>query len=500
MSQAIKPFLQRFLIATVIATVLFCVPSYASITALDMAQSSSQVFSKISENASPAVVFIKVEQEVNVRQRRYNDPFGQDDFFNDEFFRHFFGDSYQSPRSPRRQSPAPSRKPEKRRRISGQGSGFFISSDGYILTNSHVVAKADVITVTLISGKSYKATLIGKDPQSDVALIKVKGRRFPYLTLGDSDQLNVGEWVLAIGNPFGLSNSITAGIVSAKGRSQVGITNYENFIQTDAAINPGNSGGPLLNLKGDVIGMNTAIFTRSGGYMGIGFSIPINMIKKIKTQLQSKGKVIRGYLGIIIQPLSEALAKSFRVDSGKGILISEVAEDSPAEKYGLKQGDVITKLNGKQVKTVSQFRNTIALTPPKSKVTLEIVRGGAPQVISVKIGTLSKDRSSKPSKAKETANKLGITAKTLTPDEKSSLGLSSGIVITSVKGGSLADYAGIKKGQIILEANQSPITSVKQFKKILRNHQKQNPLLLLIRDGKYSRYVTISFDSFNPKQ
>ena len=448
-------------------------------------------FHKLQKKTSPAVVFIKVEQEVTVNNRRYRDPFGQDDFFNDEFFRQFFGESYQSPRPRRGPQRPPNEAPRKRRRVSGQGSGFIISKNGYILTNAHVVAKADIITVTLADGKSLKATLIGSDPQSDVALIQIKGKSFPYLKLGNSEQLDVGEWVLAIGNPFGLSNSLSAGIVSAKGRSQVGITNYENFIQTDAAINPGNSGGPLLNLKGEVIGMNTAIFTRSGGYMGIGFSIPINMIKKIKTQLQAKGKVTRGYLGVIIQELSEELASSFKITSGKGILVSEIAENSPAEKYGLKQGDVIIALNGKPVEKVSTFRNTIALTPPKSKVIVDVIRKGSPQTLSIKIGNLEKAQEKNRPIKKTNTPKLGITTEDLSEDEKKQLKIRSGIKITSVKSASLADYAGLKKGQIILELNQKVVTSSSEFKKAIKKHPKDKVLLLLIKEGNYSRFITI---------
>ena len=489
-----KTYLQSSLFKIILCAsfCLFYLPSGTLLASpLEVAQSTSQIFSQIAKKTSPAVVFIKVEQEVTLNNRRYRDPFGQDDFFNDEFFRQFFGESYQSPRPRRSPQRPPNEAPRKRRRVSGQGSGFIISKNGYILTNAHVVAKADIITVTLADGKSLKATLIGSDPQSDVALIQIKGKSFPYLKLGNSDQLDVGEWVLAIGNPFGLSNSLSAGIVSAKGRSQVGITNYENFIQTDAAINPGNSGGPLLNLKGEVIGMNTAIFTRSGGYMGIGFSIPINMIKKIKTQLQAKGKVTRGYLGVIIQELSEELASSFKITSGKGILVSEIAEDSPAEKYGLKQGDVIIALNGKPVEKVSTFRNTIALTPPKSKVIVDVIRKGSPQTLSIKIGNLEKAQEKNRPIKKTNTPKLGITTEDLSEDEKKQLKIRSGIKITSVKSASLADYAGLKKGQIILELNQKVVTSSSEFKKAIKKHPKDKVLLLLIKEGNYSRFITI---------
>lgn len=251
-------------------------------------------FADIVEKVSPAVVFIKVEQKVEGQMGYTNNPF---ELFNDDFMRRFFGQRFQQQQAPRQDQI-----------VMGQGSGFIISKDGYILTNNHVAGKAEKITVKLLNGREVEARLIGTDPHSDVAVIKIDAGDLPFLTLGDSDNLRVGEWVLAVGNPFGLSHTVTAGIVSAKGRSSVGIADYEDFIQTDAAINPGNSGGPLLDLDGRVVGINTAIFSKNGGYMGIGFTIPINMVKVIRDQLIANGKVERGYLGITMQNLNPELA------------------------------------------------------------------------------------------------------------------------------------------------------------------------------------------------
>jgi serine protease Do len=288
------------------------------ITAL---QHLSTGFTRVAKRTLPAVVFIQVEK--NVERGRgpgeFNNPF---DLFNDEFFHRFFGERFH--RQPRQY---------KQR---GLGSGFIVSHDGYILTNHHVVGDAEHIMVKLADGREVKAKLVGTDPKSDVAVIKIKGDDLPVLPLGDSDTLEVGEWVVAIGNPFGLTHTITVGVVSAKGRSGMGIEDYEDFIQTDAAINPGNSGGPLINLQGKVIGINTAIYSRSGGYMGIGFAIPINMVKAIEQQLIASGKVTRGYLGINIQDLSEDLANSFGLKTTKGVLVADVVENSPAAKGGLK--------------------------------------------------------------------------------------------------------------------------------------------------------------------
>ncbi|RLB71203.1 MAG: serine protease, partial [Deltaproteobacteria bacterium] len=306
---------------------------------LENLRETGKAFRSVAKQVGSAVVFIKVEKEVKQRGMG-SDSFGGSPF-NDELLRRFFGQPPQQKRSPH-QTP--------KHNAAGQGSGFIVSSDGYIMTNNHVVADADKVTVQLLDGSEYEAKIIGTDPPTDVALIKIDvDEKLPALKLGDSDQLEVGDWVLAFGNPFGLSHTLTAGIVSAKGRSGMGLSDYENFIQTDAAINPGNSGGPLVNLDGEVVGMNTAIYSRSGGYMGIGFAIPINMAKNIRQQLIQDGGVTRGRLGVYIQDLNKDLAESFGINQHEGILVAQVLEDSPAEKAGVQQGDVILKLDGEKV-------------------------------------------------------------------------------------------------------------------------------------------------------
>jgi len=276
---------------------------------IELLARTSQAIAEIVREAMPAVVFVQVEKTVEQRSSFFG---GQNPFSNDPFFQRFFGPQF-------RQRP---RKFKQR----GQGSGFIMSKDGYILTNNHVVGDADSISVKLADGRKFKAKVIGKDPQSDVAVIKIKASGLPVLPLGNSDALQVGEWVIAIGNPFGLTQTVTVGVVSAKGRSRLGISDYEDYIQTDAAINPGNSGGPLINIHGEAVGINSAIFSRSGGYMGIGFAVPINMAKAVKNQLIKNGKVVRGWLGVVIQEIDEDLAKSFGLKKTEGVLISEVGK------------------------------------------------------------------------------------------------------------------------------------------------------------------------------
>ncbi|MCI5144617.1 MAG: Do family serine endopeptidase, partial [Candidatus Electrothrix sp. AR3] len=330
---------------------------------------SAKAFSSVVKKVGPAVVYIGVEKTSKA-------PGGQqlDEMLTDPLFEHFFGKKFD--RFPQKPSPF---------KQHGTGSGFIISADGLILTNNHVVEDADNIKVKLADKRNFTAKVVGTDPQSDVALIKIEGENLPTLPLGDSDRLEVGEWVIAIGSPFELSQSVTVGVVSAKGRSKVGINDYENFIQTDAAINPGNSGGPLLNIHGQAIGINTAIFSRSGGSMGISFAIPINMAKSIEEQLRSTGKVVRGWLGLMIQDMNEDLAQSFDLKKAEGILVSEVTADSPAEKAGLHQGDILLSLNGSKLTDVTDLRNRIAMTVPGSTAKLKIIRDSKRKQIDVLI-------------------------------------------------------------------------------------------------------------------
>jgi len=441
---------------------------------------TGKAFRSVAKRVSPAVVFIKVEKEVTQPGMGEN-PF-EGTPFGDEFFRRFFG------QMPQQRSP---HKPQKHRSM-GQGSGFIISADGYIMTNNHVVGDADKVSVQLLDGREYDAKIIGTDPPSDVALIKIDAdEKLPFLPLGNSDELEVGDWVLAFGNPFGLSHTLTAGIVSAKGRSGIGLNDFENFIQTDAAINPGNSGGPLVNLDGEVIGMNSAIFTRSGGYMGIGFAIPINMAKNIYQQLVEHGSVTRGRLGVLIQDLNKELAESFDIDQREGILIAQVMEDSPAEKAGLEQGDIILKLNGKTVDQVAKFRNQIAMTRPGTKVDLVVLRDGKKKTIKVKIGTMKTDDKGHPV-ASDALPELGMTLQPLTPELAEQFGYDDahGVLVTDVEPGSLAARAGIQRGYLIEEVNRQPVKTPQQVKKLIKKGKKKT-VLLLVREGENSRYLAL---------
>jgi serine protease Do len=449
---------------------------------LSSLRETGKAFRSVAKEVSPAVVFIQVEKEVE--QQGYSNPFGENSPFNDEFFRRFFQLPENTPNNN-----------DQKRFTTGQGSGFLISSDGYIMTNNHVVGDADKVTVQLLDGREFDAETIGTDPSTDVALIKIDANeKLPFLPLGDSDALEVGDWVLAFGNPFGLSHTLTAGIVSAKGRSGIGLTDYENFIQTDAAINPGNSGGPLVNLDGEVIGMNTAIFSRSGGYMGIGFAIPINMAQNVRNQLVEHGSVTRGRLGVLIQDLTKELAESFDIDQRNGILVAQVQEDSPAEKAGLKQGDVILKLDGNEINEVSQFRNKIAMTAPETKVELQILRDGKKKKLDVVIGTMESADKALPV-ASGHLPELGLRLQTLTQELADQLGYDGlqGVLVAEVESGSVAEKAGLQRGALIQEVNRQVVTDPAQVKELIEKNNK-NTILLLVRQGNASSYLALKFN------
>jgi len=446
---------------------------------------SAKAFAAVVKKAKPAVVYIGVEKSVKSRQGPGFDPY---DFFNDPFFERFFGPGFRHPGSPRRPDP-------RRFKQRAAGSGFIIASDGYILTNNHVVEDADKITVRLPDEREFEAKVIGTDPQSDVALIKIEATDLPVLPLGDSDRLEVGEWVIAIGSPFELSQTVTVGVVSAKGRNRMGINDYENFIQTDAAINPGNSGGPLLNIHGEAIGINTAIFSRSGGYMGIGFAIPINMAKSIEQQLRDKGKVTRGWLGVMIQDVDKDLAASFNLDSTKGVLISGVSEDSPAAKAGIRQGDVIVAMAGKAVDDTADLRNRVAMTPPGRTVPFEIIRDGKKKTLSVTIGEQPSDFSplSRKAGAQSPLSAMGLTLQDLTPALAEQFGYKQGqgVLISDVDPDSPAGRVGLRAGQLIEEVNKVRVHNLGQLKKALSRSRRPGQVLLRVRSGEMSQYVVL---------
>ncbi len=442
---------------------------------LELAHRVSEAFSYIAQKAAPAVVYIETEKVISMPRELF--PF---DFFGDEFFKRFF-------------SP-----PRYRER--GAGSGFIISKDGYIVTNNHVIQGAQKITVKLTDGRTFRAKVVGTDPFSDIALLKINAHNLPTLTLGNSDLIKPGELVIAIGNPFGLTHTVTAGIISAKGRSGIGITDIEDFIQTDAAINPGNSGGPLLNLQGKVIGMNTAIFTRSGGYMGIGFAIPSNIIKYVVTQLKTKGKVERGYLGVVIQNLTPALARELGLNISEGALVTEVMHHSPAERAGLKEKDVIIAYNGKPVKNAADLKNYVLLTKPGTKVTLTIIRNGKKFQLKVRIEAPKKEFFTSKAEFKELQKfleDLGLVVDEITPEIANKLGLRStkGVIIKEILPETPADYAGLSPGLVIDEVNGRKIKNLRDFYKALKPSLKSKKVLLGIRTPKGRYYVTLGIDS-----
>lgn len=376
----------------------------------------------------------------------------------------------------------------------GQGSGFIISQDGYILTNHHVVSDADKITVKLQDGRELEAKVIGSDEKSDVALVRVEGKDLPVIEMDDSDKVEVDEWVMAMGNPFGLAETVTVGVVSAKGRSNVHIADYEDFIQTDAAMSPGNSGGPLINLDAQVIGINTAIFSRSGGHVGIGFAIPINMAKNVKEQLLKTGNVVRGQLGIVVQQVDEDLADSFHLGSTNGILVADVSKDSPAEKAGLKPGDIILKMDDQDVKDIGSFRNAIAMTAPGSEIRLLIFRNGKEQQIGVRIGELSEIRPQ--AGTSDISEKLGLQVQDLTEQTARLYGetAGNGIIVTGVVAYGPAYMKGIKPGDVILSVDRKPIGSVLEFNKALNEARQTKRVLLPLKEDKYTRFVVLSWD------
>lgn len=437
-------------------------------------QQLSKGFTAVAKAAIPAVVFIKAEGDVEEEKGFDNqNPY---DFFNDEFFNRFFGFT---PRRPPKQSQI------------AQGSGFFVTSDGYIMTNAHVVKGADKVTVSLHDGREMDAILVGLDTHTDIAIIKVEGKEFPYLALGDSDEMEIGEWVVAIGSPFQLEATLTAGVVSAKGRQNLRITDLEDFIQTDAAINPGNSGGPLLNLQSEVIGINTAIVSRSGGYMGIGFAIPSNMAKNIMVQIIDKGSVVRGFLGVTLQPVDKDIAESFSLGKPEGILISEVLKNSPAEKAGLEQGDIILEYNDAPIK-MGSFRNEISLLGPGSKIKLKINRRGKIQVITVTLGSYTDSSVA----AASSVQKLGFEVEDLTPALAKQLGFShgeEGVVVTKVKPGSAAALAGIRPGFLILALNHQKIANIEDFATALQSANK-NRILILAKQGNVTRFYSLKVE------
>jgi serine protease Do len=469
-------------------------PTFAQ-SSTKAAKELSSAFSAAAKEAMPAVVSIKVKKAIEANPMTFGTPFGYNDpfeQFGDDFLRKFFGDRL-PPQQQQQQRQTPRKYYEE-----GLGSGFIISKDGYILTNNHVVGDVDKITVELQDGRKFEnAKLIGTDPDTEVALIKIDGDNFPVLPMGNSDKIEIGDWVIAIGNPFNLNETVTVGVISAVGRSNVHIAAYEDFIQTDAAINPGNSGGPLINLDGQVIGINTAIYSQSGGYMGIGFAIPINMARNIEQQLKNHGKVTRGYLGIYGQDLTPDMAKLLQLKNNQGVIVASVEPGSPADKAGLKSHDVLLEMSGKKIESYDSFRNEVAMLKPDSRVTFLVSRNGDTDEITVKLAERPTEvaQGGNQSKGRQHSQEaLGIEVQSLTKNlsERFGYALGEGVIVTRVAPASPAADAGIQPGDLIQSVNRQSVSTAEEFEKAVQL-TKDNKVLLLIKRGEYSQFIVVQF-------
>lgn len=446
---------------------IFLIATFASYTTT-LATQDLPNFADLAEQASPAVVNITSSKTVKNRNS-FGRGFGDPRY--DEFFERFFG-----------QQPRPSDPRENTRPVVSTGSGFIISEDGYLLTNNHVVEDADEITVSLGDRREYIAEVIGADERSDVALLKIKANDLPVLEIGESKNLKVGEWVVAIGSPFQLRFSVTSGIVSAKGRSipNGSDSTYVPFIQTDVAINPGNSGGPLFDLEGKVVGINSQIYTRSGGYMGVSFAIPIDYAMDVADQLKENGYVARGWLGVSIQEITSELAEALDMDVPKGALISQIIEDSPAEKSGLKEEDVILFFDGEEIFYSSDLPLTVGAIRPGSEVNAMVLRDGKKKTIQVTVGELPKDPAVAFNNTQQ--NILGIVVENQNNDNQRSF--IEGVVVTSVDPEGVAYRSGIRRGDIIYSLGRVKITNVSEFRDVLSDIDKErNSTIGIARNG-----------------
>ncbi|HKW90792.1 MAG TPA: Do family serine endopeptidase [Methylomirabilota bacterium] len=426
-------------------------------------------FAQVAESVAPAVVNINTVTRVTGRTP-------VEEFFGDEFFKRFFGDA-----------------PERQQVQRSLGSGVIVDTSGIVLTNAHVVERATEIEVATADGKKHKAKLVGVDRKTDLAVLRLQGGGpYPAANLGDSDRVRVGDWVLAIGSPFGLQQTVTAGIISAKGRS-IGQGPFDDFLQTDAAINPGNSGGPLVNMSGEVVGINSAILSRTGGNVGIGFSIPVNMAKRIYTELAAKGKVTRGWLGVSIQPLTPELAKGFGLKEPSGVLISDVVQDSPAAAAGIASGDIIIEFDKKKVESPQELQKVVASTAPGRAVPLKVWRDKAEKTLEIKIGETPDE-----SVALKTTNKgkslLGLEVRPITPELARQLNLRNpeGVIVFSVDEDSAASEAGLQRGDVIREVNRQRIRSLPDFEKATKDVKDGDRVTVLLQRGPQSLYVAFT--------
>jgi serine protease Do len=435
-------------------------------------------FAPIISKVVPAIV--NVASTKVIKNPQANSP-----FFSDPLFRQFFGNQFPQ------QFEIP-----KEQRERGLGSGVIVSPDGYMLTNNHVVDSASEIQVSLADKREFKAKVVGTDPRTDVAVLKIDAINLPTVVLGDSSKIQVGNFVLAIGNPFGLSQTVTAGIISATGRGNLGIEDYEDFIQTDASINPGNSGGALINVNGELIGINTAILTGDGsrGNQGVGFAIPINMARSVMDQILNNGRVIRGYLGAWIQPVTPEIAKAFGLNKSQGALLGDVSMNGPAGKSGLQRGDIILEMNGQPIRETKDFRLKIAMTAPGTVVHLKVFRKGETRDYDVALGELPSEENKTGEEGGSPGTSLqGLHIETLTPEIADSIGLpagTKGVVVDGVDPGSAAAEVGLRRGDVIQEVNHQLVTSLSDFSRLIRQSGNESVLLLVNRGGN-TLYVAI---------
>ncbi|SPD73220.1 putative periplasmic serine endoprotease DegP-like [uncultured Desulfobacterium sp.] len=461
-----------------VALAFTCIITLSAQVACFAAEETPGSFSQLVKRASPSVVYISTVKVIKAK-RPFHHPFGNsnpNDPF-DDFFDQFFGRQGRS-RDFRQKS---------------LGSGFIIDKDGFILTNNHVVEKSDEIKVMLANEKEFSAEIIGRDPKTDLALIRIKtSEPLEPVIMGDSDSLNVGDWVVAIGNPFGLGNTVTAGIVSYKSRN-IGAGPYDDFIQTDAAINPGNSGGPLLNTAGEVIGINTAIFSQTGGSVGIGFAIPINMAKDLIPQLK-EGKVVRGWMGVMIQKITPEIKEKLGLKHEKGALVADVTPDSPASKAGIKRGDVIVSFDGKDIVEMKDLPFLVGATPVKKDVVVEVIRDGEKKSFKMTVEEL-KDVTEQ-AEAKEPQIELGMTVEELNTQLARKLGVSqtSGLVVLDVERDSAAAEAGITRGDIIVEVDQVEVKDISKFHSMIRDFKKGETILFLVKRADSTVYLTLKVE------
>ncbi|MEM7007518.1 MAG: DegQ family serine endoprotease [Thermodesulfobacteriota bacterium] len=440
--------------------------------------------SPLVKQLSPSVVNISTTSVTKSGPRQFRSPFGErgDDPF-DDFFEKFFGDA-----------------PQREFKRKGLGSGFIFSEDGYIITNNHVVERATDIKVILQNGDSYVAKTIGTDPKSDLALLKIEPKtKLPAVKFGNSDNLEIGDWVLAIGNPFGLGHTVTSGIISAKGRS-LGLGSYDDFVQTDAAINPGNSGGPLFNFNGEVVGVNTAIIA---GGQGIGFAIPVNMAKNVVSQLRNDGKVVRGWIGVYVQQITPEIAEGLNLKDDSGALVSDITSGGPADKAGVKRGDIIVQVNGNKIEDMPDLPKLVASYAPGTKTKLVVVRDGKEKTLNIKLGELPENGKKVSSIAPDNdlEKNLGLIVQEITPQVESKLGLedSNGVVITNVSPGSVSAEAGLTSGDVIMEINKKQISNLDDYRKQMDTAQDSENLLFLVKRGSNTIYIALKPDTDDDK-